>query len=143
MFRKPRKTMGKRGFHVDWHKTNTRQPAFESKWSFVSRDGHEILHGGDKTARRREIFDRSHGRCELHIAPGCKGFVNWNSRDLEGWAHLDIEPHRNHCDCAANGAASCDPCHRYWHSHSKLAREILRRRNEAKQLFDQVHQETT
>jgi hypothetical protein len=141
MFRKRRKIRGKRGFHMDAEKTTAR--AFESKWSFVSRDGHEILAESDKTARRREIFERSHGRCELHIAPDCKGVVNWNSRGLEGWAHLDIEPHRNHCDCAANGAASCDSCHRWWHAHTKLAREIIRRRNQEAEEFIEMQMEAT
>lgn len=128
MFRKPRKMRGKRGFHVDQHLTANRKPAFESEWSFVSRDGHEILHEGDKTARRREIYDRAHGRCELHLSPACKGFVNWNSHLLEGWAHLDIEPHRLHCDCLGNAAFGCDPCHSWFHRHSQAARQILSER---------------
>lgn len=137
-FRKPRKTIGRRGFKVDPVATAAR--GFKDRRSFVSVDGHELLVGAeDTTARRKEIFERSHGRCELHVAPGCKGFVNWHSRGMEGWAHLDVEPHRNHCDCAANGAAACDKCHRWFHAHSKLAREIIRRRNEAAKEFIETH----
>lgn len=115
---------GKHGFKQDDEATKLRK--FHNRRSFVSVDGHDVLFGiADKTIRRGEIYDRSHGRCELHLAPGCKGFVNWNSRGLEGWAHLDIPPHRNHCDCLENGVAACAACHSWYHNHAKAARQIL------------------
>lgn len=140
MFRKPHKRPGKKGFKIDTEKTVARR--FESPRSFVSVDNHEVLHEGDKTQRRREIFERAHGRCELFLAPGCKGFANWVGHLLEGWAHLDVPPHRNHCDCLDNGATACDPCHRYYHAHPKLAREILTRRAESQKQFSQLYKET-
>ena len=52
MFRKPRK-IGKRAFKIDPEATANRLPAFQHPRSFVSLDGHEILFGPDKEARRR------------------------------------------------------------------------------------------
>lgn len=137
---RPRKH-GKRGFKKDVEATKDRH--FHHRRSFVSTDGHDILFGmEDKKSRRQDIYERAHGRCELNLAPACKGFVNWNSRGLEGWAHLDIEPHRLHCDCASNGAAACDPCHRWFHNHAKVARQILEARTNIPDAIKKITQET-
>jgi hypothetical protein len=134
---RPRK-VGKRGFHVD--KEATAMRAFANRRSFVSKDGHDVLFGIEDTRQRRaQIYNRAQNRCELRLSPYCVGIVRWFSRGLEGWAHLDVEPHRNHCDCLENGACSCDPCHRWFHAHSKRAREILRRRAAAHQEFDKIN----
>lgn len=113
MFRKPRKRPGKRAFKIDQQATAGR--TFRDPRSFVSVDGHEILFGKDKEARRREIYERAHGRCELQASPRCRGFVRWDSMGMEGWAHVCPPPHRDHCDCLEAGRAACDPCHRSTH----------------------------
>ena len=106
---RPRK-VGKRGFKIDKEATENR--AFEHPRSFVSKDGHDLLFGVDKGKRRKEIYDRARGRCELQRSPECRGYANWDSFGLEGWSHECQPPHRNHCDCLAAGRWSCDPCHR-------------------------------
>ncbi len=122
MFRKPRK-IGKRAFKIDPEATANRLPAFQHPRSFVSLDGHEILFGPDKEARRREIYDRAHGRCEMQSSPRCRGFVRWNNMGMEGWAHVCEAPHRDHCDCLDAGKAACDPCHRATHVAPRWSRK--------------------
>lgn len=127
MFRKPRSRPGKMGFKVDKEATARRLPAFADKRSFISLDGHEILFGLDKSQRRREIWQRANGRCEMQLIPGCRGFANFeNGISMSGWAHVSIPPHRHHCDCKGGGLWTCGPCHRYYHAHKREAEERLR-----------------
>ena len=102
------------------------------------------LRGSAKKARRRELFERSAGKCEdnanqdkvcLKIlgkapegntclqTPGtCESCPEWHSRRCERpitwdsmeWSHLHHGA--NKCDCMACGIASCKECHRRRHN---------------------------
>jgi hypothetical protein len=71
----------------------------------------EYLFGEDKTARRRQIFDRDKGKCQLETFL-CKGYQGW---DYGEWHHAKGGRGRQHCDCLENGLWSCGPCHRAMH----------------------------
>jgi len=101
-----------RGFKRDVAETAARN--FDDPRSFVALDsGCEILYGKkDIEKRRREIYDRSHGRCEApEHSPRCKGFAGW----LEGeWHHTYLHEEKK-CDCLDAGAWTTGVCHRFAH----------------------------
>lgn len=97
-----------RGFKVDRAATGTR--FFQDSRSFIAIGGCEVLYGEDVGKRRRELYDRAHGRCELQSSPRCRGFVNWNDE----WHHLKTHGGKK-CDCLTAGKFVCGPCHRFEH----------------------------
>jgi len=77
---------------------------------------HDLLAGEvDKGRRRREIYDRAHGRCEIQISPRCRGFASWEDGE---WCHKAKKPWER-CDCAEAARWGCKPCHRLEHSNRR------------------------
>lgn len=102
-----------RGFKRDNADTAARN--FDDPRSFVALHcGCEVLYGKDKTRRRKEIYDRAHGRCEVQSSPRCRGFANWIGHLMDGWHHTYAHNGKK-CDCLDAGRWSCDPCHRHEH----------------------------
>lgn len=103
-----------RGFQRD--NTETAARNFDDPRSFIALGcGCEILYGKDKTARRKKIWERAHGRCEVQSSPACRGFASWEDSDpSSGWHHTYA--HGKKCDCLDDAAKwSCGPCHRHEH----------------------------
>jgi len=78
----------------------------------------EYLRGEDKTARRRQIFERDKGQCQIE-GPGCRGYRGW---DYGEWHHLQGGLGKQHCDCMENGVWACGPCHRAQHVQVRSAK---------------------
>jgi hypothetical protein len=86
--------------------------------------GRQELHGADKTARRRELFERSDGRCEaktmttgivyqgIEFYFRCNRPITW---ELMEWSH-EKHGRGKRDDSMAGGIASCKPCHRAVHN---------------------------
>lgn len=95
------------------------------------RTKEERLHGAAKTARRREIFERSGGRCEAEI-PGAILFFGHESHILTrrcnrpitwGTFHWSHNRHAaNKSDSMSGGIASCAECHRRLHNPKSCKR---------------------
>lgn len=79
--------------------------------SFVSLDSHEYLYGDDIGERRREVWERAHGYCEVKQAPGCSGLVSW----IYGELHHKQGGLVGRNDDMENLLWSCMACHRYEH----------------------------
>lgn len=90
----------------------TAKRGYADSRSFVALgSGCEVLFGADKEKRRREIYDRAHGRCEAEEhAPTCKRFVNWDDE----WHHTRAHDSKK-CDCMGAGLFVTKACHRYAH----------------------------
>lgn len=97
--------------------------------------GHGIrLRGKAKTERRRDIFERSGGRCEqmiplryntcLHFGlpigttERCWKRITWDSME---WSHNRHAA--NKCDCMECGIASCKECHARRHNPKPCPRK--------------------
>jgi hypothetical protein len=96
----------------------------------------EKLYGKAKEARRREIFERSGGRCEqtfrthetevisavmgYAVVTRCNRHITWEKYDPDSnpngmeWSHNRHAA--NKCDCLACGIASCHECHQRRHN---------------------------
>ena len=100
-----------RGFKRDITETAARN--FDDPRSFVAlNSGCEMLYGKDKEKRRREIYDRAHGRCEAdEHSPGCKGFAGWIMGE---WHHTEAHGGKR-CDCMGGAAWTTATCHRFAH----------------------------
>ena len=80
--------------------------------SFVSLDGHEYLHGDDIGERRREVWERAKGYCEVRQAPNCSGLVSWT----DGEMHHKQGGLVGRNDDMENLLWSCMACHRLEHA---------------------------
>ena len=96
-----------RGFRKDIAATQDRK-LLDSR-SFVSRQlilgnyecqnaKHEILYGKDKSARRREVYERAKGRCEQ-----CGRAASWETGE---WDHIKGGL-TGRCDCLSNAQWVC------------------------------------
>jgi len=98
-----------RAARVDREATKAKQ-YFDSR-SFVSTHGDEYLKGMDLGQRRREVYDRSKGRCQLQNSPRCRGWISWETMEMD---HIQGGlVGRN--DNLENLRAVCAPCHRHRH----------------------------
>jgi hypothetical protein len=88
----------------------TKERAFLDPRSFVSLDGHELLAGVDKSARRTEIFQRDKGMCQM-----CGGHASvsaYRLADAGEWRHLANEHNGfKRCDCMEGGEWAHHSCH--------------------------------
>jgi hypothetical protein len=91
--------------------TETMARNFMDDRSFVSMDGHDYLYGDDIGDRRREVWERAHGYCEVKQAPGCSGLVSW----VDGEMHHKQGGLVGRNDDMENLLWSCMACHRYEH----------------------------
>jgi cytochrome c553 len=80
----------------------------------------ERLHGQAKTDRRREIFERSGGKCEaekvsnigfMMVYVRCEAPITWETME---WSHKAHGARKS--DSMAGGIASCKECHRNNHN---------------------------
>lgn len=95
--------------------------------------GREILYGEAKTARRRELFERSGGKCEADsetlgftdywkgaatsTVARCNAPITWETME---WSHNRHGSNKD--DSLANGIASCRDCHRAKHASQGIPR---------------------
>lgn len=93
------------------------------------------LYGKARSERRREIFERSQGRCEAmrnfivpevlwHIYGAslisrCNRAITW---DLMEWSHN--RHGANKCDCLDCGIASCKECHARRHNPKPCPKKV-------------------
>lgn len=73
---------------------------------------HEILFGEDCTTRRRDLFERSEGLCELQANADCRVVATWDDGE---WHHVNTQPGKR-CDCLHAAKWSCKNCHQLLHS---------------------------
>lgn len=95
-----------RGFKKDT--PGTEAAGFVDKRSARTIDGHELLFGSDKSARRIQIFRRDKGICQI-----CKKLTDYDSiQNVGEWRHLSNE-HNNfkRCDCMEGGEWAHHSCH--------------------------------
>ena len=97
-----------RGFKKDT--PGTKAAGFVDKRSARTIDGHDILFGADKSARRTEIFQRDKGMCQM-----CGGHASvsaYRLADAGEWRHL-LNEHNNfkRCDCMEGGEWAHHKCH--------------------------------
>jgi hypothetical protein len=45
----------------------TRAAKFKDSKSYIAKDGRHVLHGADWTSRKRELWERCGGRCEVWL----------------------------------------------------------------------------
>jgi hypothetical protein len=105
------------GSKRDLAETKKRQESgeFLDSRSYVSLKGHEYLAGKDTERRRREIYDRDQGFCQLKLE-GCSVWAGWEQGE---WDHV-ISGLVGRCDCKGDGKGHggrwvCRNCHRRRH----------------------------
>jgi hypothetical protein len=83
----------------------TKEAGFVDKRSWRSIDGHDLLFGVDKSARRTQIYQRDKSICQICKRPapgGCSG----------EWRHLANEHNGfKRCDCMEGGEWAHHACH--------------------------------
>lgn len=90
-----------------------RKPRIKTKREKSRRTVEERLTGQAKTDRRREIFERSGGKCEAEIKGAsllfnrCNAPITWETME---WSHKAHGARKS--DSMAGGIASCKDCHR-------------------------------
>jgi hypothetical protein len=91
--------------------TETMARNFMDDRSFVCLQGHEYLYGDDIGDRRREVFERAKGKCELKNSPFCAGFTNW----VDGEMHHKQGGLVGRNDDMENLLWACPNCHSWEH----------------------------
>ena len=91
--------------------TETVARNFMDERSFVSLDGHEYLYGDDIGDRRREVYERAKGVCEVRTSPHCQKAARW----IDGEMHHKQGGLVGRNDDMENLLWSCLPCHRFEH----------------------------
>lgn len=107
-----------RGAKRDNFETKLRH--FRDPRSFCSINGHEYLYGKDVEPRRREVYERDHGICQMRAEDGdspvdCDLFALWD----DGEMHHIQGGLVGRCDCLHNVQWVCKPCHRASHVRPK------------------------
>ncbi len=82
------------------------------KRSFISREGHELLAGEDKSRRRSEVMERDKGLCQGCPKPHFVGAMG-------EWDHIK-SGNSGRCDCLHNGRWVCAAFHRRRHLRPRL-----------------------
>lgn len=92
---------------VDREATEARK--FSHQDSYVRPDGREHLFGADMSARRKEVWIRSKGFCEM---PMCQRNISEETFEM----HHDKHRSKGGDDSMANLLASCRRCHTAHHN---------------------------
>jgi len=89
----------------------TKAAKFTDKRSFRTLDGHDLLFGVDKSARRTEIWQRDKGICKICGLMTYQGTYALSGERGE-WRHL-ANRHNGfkRCDCMEGGEWAHHSCH--------------------------------